>query len=514
MNPLPHIQTEFLTFPHLLHMSDSITNLKTLLNAIEIKKYVGPKKDPMITNISLHSKCVGSNGMFFAIHGHKQSGEDFVLEAIANGAEVIVTETLLPHLDNIIQIQVENVRAAVAQLAAAFYHNPNEKLRTIGVTGTCGKSTTTWIIRHLYEEGIGVKIGLVGQPHIDLGERILPSVHTTPDAISLHHYFKEMVDGGLQNVVLEASSQGLVQQRLLGVQLDTAVFTNLSYEHIDYHHTLEAYYQAKRDLFFSHAIRNAVVNIDDPYGQRLVKELPSTVSVITTGIEQPATLQATDIRLSDTGTTFKLLTPKGGLTVKTQLLGTFNVYNCLSALGALYAQGYDLTKVVNSLKTFTGVPERLSPVKNSMGIKVFIDFAHKSDALLKTLNTLRECTRNKLYVVFGCADTADLSKRHTMTQIAETHADHAWATTDNPRFESQETIFNDMKQEVKDPSKIDFIENRKEAVYAALRQCRPGDCLLIAGKGNEQTISIKDRVIPYNDRKTVESYFEEALKQA
>ncbi len=492
-------------FP-LLNTMTSV-NLKTLLRATQVKKRCGSDANPDITNIALHHRQIRPNGLFFAVPGRENNGCDYVHAAIANGAEVIVAEKIIPHLPNVIQIQVPNVRTAIAQIARAFYGFPDEQLRLVGVTGTSGKTTTTWLLHYLYQAGLKQKTGLVGSLHNDLGHRVLPSVHTTPDAITLMSYLSEMVAENVQNAVIEASSQGIDQKRTYGVHFDTAVFTNLGHDHLDYHQTAEAYYLAKRSLFEASALKHAVINIDDAYGRRLLKEVPSSVKAVTVGIDTTADLRATDIRWGMNGTCFTLASPQGSATVRTRLLGKFNVYNVLAALGVLYAQGYNLSEVLPALEHFAGVPERLEAVENSKKINIFIDFAHKPEALENVLQTLRACTKGKLYVVFGCGGNRDRSKRPLMMRIAETCADHAWVTSDNPRFEPQGQIFEDMRDGLKDITKADFITDRTEAVYRVLKECKEGDCVLIAGKGAEETQEINGQFLPYNDRKTVEAYF-------
>ena len=492
-------------FPLLNTMAS--VDLKTLLCAVRIKKRCGSDINPDITNIALHHRHIRPHGLFFAVSGYESDGCDYVHAAIANGAEVIVTEKIIPHLPNIIQIQVPNVRTAVAQIARAFYGFPDEQLRLVGVTGTSGKTTTTWLLHYLYQAALEEKTGLVGSLHNDLGRRVLPSVHTTPDAITLMSYLSEMVSENVQNAVIETSSQGIDQKRTYGMHFDTAVFTNLGHDHLDYHQTAEAYYLAKRSLFEASALKHAVINIDDAYGQRLLKELPSSVKAVTVGIDQAADLRATDIRWDMNGTCFILLSPQGNATVRTRLLGKFNVYNLLAALGVLYAQGYNLSEVLPALEHFSGVPERLETVENPKKLDVFIDFAHKPEALENVLQTLRTCTKGKLYVVFGCGGNRDRSKRPLMMHIAETYADHVWVTSDNPRFEPQEQIFEDIRSGLTDVSKADFIIDRTEAVHRALKECKEGDCVLIAGKGAEETQEINGQLLPYNDRETVEAYF-------
>ena len=494
------------TFPLLNSMNPSL-DLKTLLRATQVKKRCGHDGNPCITNIALHHRQVRSHGLFFAVSGYENNGLDYADAAISNGAEVIVAETIIPHLPNVIQIQVPDIRIAVAQMVRAFYGFPDKQLRLTGVTGTSGKTTTTWLLQYLYQSGLHEKTGLIGSLHNDLGRRVLPSVRTTPDAITLMSYLNEMVSEDAQNAVIEASSQGIDQKRTYGIYVDTAVFTNLGHDHLDYHNTTEGYYLAKRSLFGNPMLKHAIINIDDPYGRRLLEELPTSVRTVTTSIDSSADLCATDIRWDTNGTQFTLISPQGRATVQTRLLGKFNVYNCLSALGVLHAQGYNLSNVLPALECFSGVPERLEAVGNSKKIDIFIDFAHKPEALENVLQTLRACTQGNLYIVFGCGGDRDRSKRPLMMHIAETYADHVWVTSDNPRSEPQSQIFEDMRDGLTDVAKADFIIDRTKAIHCALKHCKRGDCVLIAGKGAEETQEINGQFLPYNDRKTVEAYF-------
>lgn len=494
-----------LTFPLLKFMSTPI-DLKTLLRGISVQKISGPKINPLINHLAIHSQCVQPQGLFFAIEGIHCDGNDFIEQAIAKGAEVIVTEKIFPRLHNIIQVQVKNIREAVSQISNKFYNTPDKKLRLVGITGTSGKTTTSWLLRHIYQTSLKQTTGLIGSLHYDLGRRILPASRTTPDALSLNSYLNEMVQSHERNAILEVSSHAIEQKRTASLTFETAAFTNLSLEHLDYHKTMESYYQTKKQLFLQSGLKNAVINVDDPYGQRLLSEISPSIKLITIGIDTPAMLQATQVQTDLTGTFFVLKAPTGEWLVKTALLGQFNVYNCLTALGICYAQGYDLNTVVPALSTFSQVPGRLEEITNSLGIKVFVDFAHKPEALKNVLKTLRGLTSKNLNVVFGCGGNRDRTKRPVMAHMAETYANQIWITSDNPRTESQEQIFDDIRSGFSNNSHVNFIADRAEAICTALRHCQPGDCLLIAGKGHEQYQEIDGHFLPFDDKKVVEVF--------
>lgn len=494
-----------LTFPLIKFMEKPIS-LKTLLENVTIKKFVGPKQDLLIRHLALHSSFVQPHSIFFSVPGEHFDGNSFIETAISRGAEVIVTEKILPRLENILQIQVPNVREAISQVAHTFYNTPDKKLRLVGITGTSGKTTTSWLLRYIYKEALQENSGVLGSLHYDLGQRILPASRTTPDAISLTSYLDEMVKNGEKNAILEVSSHAIEQKRISALTFDTAAFTNLSLEHLDYHKTIENYFRTKQQLFLNKNLKNAVVNLDDAYGQRLLQEASKTLNWITVGIKTAAMIRAKDIRTNLKGTSFTLVSPDGEYPVTTSLLGLFNVYNCLVAFGICYAQGYNLQNTVPLLSKFPSIPGRLERIRNDLGVDVFVDYAHKPEALEKVLQTLRSITSKKLFVVFGCGGDRDRAKRPVMTHIAETCADAAWATSDNPRTEDQEQIFNDMRAGLKSRNKVVFIKDRTEAIYRALKNCQKGDCLVIAGKGHEQYQEIGQQFFPFDDRKVVEAY--------
>lgn len=499
----PFAQT--LTFPLLKFMTSPI-DLRSLLQGIPGLKIHGPKTNPMIHSIALHSKLVNPGSLFFALPGARTHGGSFIEEAVARGATVVVTETVLPRMPHIVQIQPRDIRACMAQMARTFYHKPDEQLTLVGITGTCGKTTTSWFLRHLYRKGLQENTGLLGSLHYDLGRRILPASLTTPDAISLTSYLREMVEAQCSHAVLEVSSHAIAQKRTGALHFDTAVFTNLSVEHLDYHRDMESYYQSKRQLFHQPHLKHAVINTDDAYGQRLWRELPTSLARISIGLNPDAMLQAYDIRESSAGTSFRLRSPQGEFRVQMPLWGTFNVYNCLAALGVCVAQGYDLAQLVPHLKTLPAVPGRMEAVKNPLGVKIFVDFAHKPEALQNVLQMTRSLTHKKVVVVFGCGGDRDRIKRPLMAKIATSYADLAFATSDNPRTESLEQIFNDMRSGCEGKTNITFLADRVEAICAALRQCEAGDCLIIAGKGHEQYQEIQGKFYPFSDKKVVEMY--------
>ena len=494
-----------LTFPLLKFMSKP-TDLKTLLKPIRVKKIQGTNLNPLIQNFALHSQCVQPGSLFFVVSGAEHDGADFIDEAVSRGAQVIVTEKLFPHLRNILQVQVEDIREAMSKVAKVFYGAPDTKLALTGVTGTSGKTTTTWLLQHIYETAYGRSSGLLGSLHYNLGKRILPASRTTPDALTLASYLEEMVQANCSHAFMEVSSHGIDQKRVAALEFNTAIFTNLSTEHLDYHKSMESYFETKKQLFLQKNLKNAVVNSDDPYGQKLLNSLDGSVKAVTFGLNEIADIHAQNVQLSFEGTCFECITPQGTFSVTTKLLGKFNVYNCLAALATCYAQGMDLQQAVSALASFEQVPGRLEEVKIATGTQVFVDFAHKPEALQNILQTLRELTKKRLVLVFGCGGNRDRVKRPLMGQYAQQYADEVWVTSDNPRTESQQQIFEDIRGGLKPSNAIHFVEDRAEAIRQALEFCSADDCLVIAGKGHEQYQEIGQQFYPFDDRKVVETY--------
>jgi UDP-N-acetylmuramoyl-L-alanyl-D-glutamate--2,6-diaminopimelate ligase len=496
-----YITHPIISFPLLKFMSQPV-DLKTLLKNVEIIKIMGPKGNPQIKSLAIHSQMAQSESLFFAIPGTQYKGSDFIEEASRRGAVACICEQLIPHVGHILQIQVKDARQALSQIANKFYNRPDTQLQLIGITGTSGKTTTSWLLKHLLNVHSKEGTGLLGTLHYDLGKRILPALRTTPDALSIAAYLREMVQSQLKHAVMEVSSHGIEQKRVAALQFDTAIFTNLSTEHLDYHPTMDNYFTAKKSLFWQKGLKHAAVNQDDPYGQTLLKDLPHSLNVTTFGIDTLATLQAKNVHIHSQGTQFDLVCPQGQWMVKTPLLGTFNVYNCLAALAVCYAQGYDLTQSIEALKTFSTIPGRLEKILSAKndGIDAFVDYAHKPQALKNVLQTLRPLTRKKIHLVFGCGGNRDRTKRPLMARIAEAYADVNWITSDNPRTEPQSQIFDDIRTGLLYPDKVTFIEDRTEAIRKAFANCKSGDCLLIAGKGHECYQEINHQFFPFDDR--------------
>jgi UDP-N-acetylmuramoyl-L-alanyl-D-glutamate--2,6-diaminopimelate ligase len=479
--------------------------LKKLLLNFPHLQVKGPK-DVLITGISSNSKCVVPGNLFIAKKGLTHNATHFVPEAIAAGAVAIVTDFYDPLISEIAQIVHSHPADIEADLAAAFYQYPNIKLFTVGITGTNGKTTTSYLIKHLLDS-LNEPCGLIGTVEWILGSHVMPSTHTTPDVLTNQKLFHEMCAHGLKAVAMEVSSHALVQERVRGIEFDVAVFTNLTHDHLDYHKTMEHYADAKAQLFASlgksspkkHFPKIVVINSDSTASVRMMRDC--TVPAITYGVDRTADLMARDIHLTNTGIQCTL-TYKGEIaSLHTVLIGRFNLYNCLAAAGVGLARGFSLQQIAKSLSAFRSVRGRLERVENPYNRHVYVDYAHTDDALENVLKTLREITKGKLITVFGCGGNRDPTKRCKMAAVAERLSDETVVTSDNPRNEDPEAILKEILSGFSTHFRPHVFLDRKDAISYALRLAHPEDIVLIAGKGHEMYQIFAHKTIDFDDRK-------------
>ena len=461
--------------------------------------------DRPISGLTMDSRRVVPGNLFFALPGLRTDGSAFIDEAINRGAVAVVTQkpVTLPH-GKVTFIQVADARATLARVAQRYYKFPDRELDVVGVTGTNGKTTVTHLIKHFLNGQ--QRVGLIGTVHYDLGARTVPSYKTTPESLDIYGMLAQMRDAGCRQAIMEVSSHGIDQQRVLGLHFGAVVFTNLTQDHLDYHKSFDAYFEVKTRLFAGGTgalPKVAVVNLDDPYGRQLVARIPPGVKVITFGEHPAADVRAEAVSLEFKRTTFQLVWPGGRAAIESLLIGRYNVSNLLAALAACFAQGRDLTVLLPKLGSFRSVAGRMERIEAGQPFNVLVDYAHTDAALRNALGMLRAVTPGRLLVVFGCGGSRDRTKRPLMTRAVQSLADFAWATADNPRSEPLARIFEDMKAGITAPGKITFIDDRRRAISLALDSARPGDCLLIAGKGHESYQEFADTIIPFDDRQVV-----------
>ncbi|OUU26593.1 MAG: UDP-N-acetylmuramoyl-L-alanyl-D-glutamate--2,6-diaminopimelate ligase [Verrucomicrobia bacterium TMED44] len=457
-----------------------------------------------VSGIVSDSRRVTPGSAFFALPGIRTDGNLHVEEALKRGAKTIITEDedlAVPF--SVTKVCVNDARKTLAKFSKRYYGRPDENLDLVGVTGTNGKTTVTTLTRHLLEEE-GRPVGLIGTVRYHLGDREVPSYRTTPESTDLYSLLKSMLVGGCSEAVMEVSSHGIHQSRVSGLKLGVCVFLNLTRDHLDYHQNMETYFNEKRKIFNginSELPKIAIINGDCPYGQRLVNELPPQVRVLTFGMNEENDFRARNLDIQERGTEFILDAPTGTHVVTSPMLGRFNVMNLMASLAVVHSMGRSVSDSIRKVCAFEGVDGRMESVDEDQGYKVVVDYAHTPDALRNALSMLRECTPGNLHVVFGCGGDRDRGKRMEMTRVACAGADKVWATSDNPRTESQENIFKDMRKGIPKGAYAHFIDDRRRAISLALDAAKEGDCVLIAGKGHESYQEVQYTAIPFDDRK-------------
>lgn len=475
--------------------------LKKLLDGIPTLSVQGQLQRP-VNSIIADSRRVMPGALFFALEGQKTDGNLYIEEAIDRGAVAVISASRPGPQKHITFIQVEDPRAAMASISKRYFGAPDELMRIVGITGTNGKTTVSWLLQCLLQEDDEL-VGLLGTIHYDLGKRTLPAFRTTPESLDLYALLKRMHEDGCRRAVMEVSSHALEQKRVNQLAIRTAVFLNLTRDHLDFHGDMESYFKAKLKMFdgsSGNIPENAVVNLDDPLGEKVLEKLPGDVRSVTFGEHPEAIIRMSDLHLSATGIAFNVHWPEGRAKVYSRLPGRYNASNILAALAIAWAEGYNIESVLPKLAGFEGVPGRMERIEGAKGYNVFVDYAHTDDALENALVMLREITDGRLLVVFGCGGDRDRTKRASMTEVVLRYADQVWATADNPRSEPLSQIFGDMEKAVSPDASFRFVDDRRQAIDMALGAARPGDCVLIAGKGHEAFQEFADTVVPFDDR--------------
>jgi UDP-N-acetylmuramoyl-L-alanyl-D-glutamate--2,6-diaminopimelate ligase len=450
----------------------------------------GPE-DAEVTGLAYDSRAVSPGTLFFCVSGFERDGHEFAPQAVEAGAVALVVERPLGL--GVPEVVVDDVRAAMAPAAARFFGDPTAALRVAGITGTNGKTTTAWLVRHLLESA-GTQCGLLGTVLSVIGGREEPVVRTTPEAIDLQATFARMRDAGDGACAMEVSSHALELDRARAIHWAVAVFTNLSRDHLDFHGDMGAYYAAKRRLFDA-GPASSVVNVDDDHGLRLASEV---AGVTTFAIDHEADWRALDVQTGLDGSAFRVRAPAGEAAVRSPLPGRFNVSNMLAALAAAGALGVGLEDAAAALEGFAAVPGRFEPVDEGQGFAVLVDYAHTPDSLENVLRAARGLTRGRVIVVFGAGGDRDRGKRPLMGEIAARLADAVVVTSDNPRSEDPEAIIAEILQGA--GAGVEAIVDRRSAIARAIQLADDGDVVVIAGKGHEQGQEFEGgRKLPFDD---------------
>ncbi|HEY5541222.1 MAG TPA: UDP-N-acetylmuramoyl-L-alanyl-D-glutamate--2,6-diaminopimelate ligase [Coriobacteriia bacterium] len=456
---------------------------------------VGPA-DAVVSGVAYRSSAVVPGDAFFCVAGFAHDGHDYAADAVARGAAALVVERALPDVDAP-QFLVADTRVALALGAASFYGDPSAAVQVVGITGTNGKTTTTYIVDAILRRA-GRKTAVVGTVETRIGDERLVASRTTPESSDLQALLARMRDEGVSALSMEVSSHAIDLHRVDAVRFAVAAFTNLTQDHLDYHHTLEEYFSVKRRLFTDFEVGARVVNIDDPLGEDIAGEIEG---VLTVGRSAAASVRSEDERLSPTGAVFTLVTPQGARVVHLPLAGAYNVSNALVAAGCAVALGIDVDTIVSGLRNAPQVPGRLERVDCGQEFAVVVDYAHTPDSLEKATRAVRAVTRGRVIVVFGCGGDRDPEKRPIMGRAAGENADIAIVTSDNPRSEDPVGIILQVEDGLKGTPALYEIEvDRRRAIARAIELAQPGDCVLIAGKGHEDYQIFADRTIHFDDR--------------
>ena len=495
--------------------------LLKLIEGLETKEIKGTTHIE-IKGIAHNSKQIRNDYLFVAIKGSQRDGHHYLAEAISSGARAVIVEENQKIREEVTIIKVPDARLALAQVSGCFHQHPSHKLNVIGITGTNGKTTTSYLLESILKAA-GYSPGVIGTIDYRFGKHHQVALNTTPDALALQRIMREMVDANTSHLILEVSSHALEQYRVEGINFDVVVFTNLTAEHLDYHKSIENYSKAK-ELLFTYYINQsskektyAVINHDDPLGKYLCTV--TTAQLCRYGFKEGVEIKVKDTMVKNDGLSALIITPYGEIDIHSSLLGTFNLYNILAAVGAAIIQDIPIDVIKEGIAHLRSVPGRLEKVPNKDHLTILIDYAHTSDALDHVLTMLRDLCSRRLITVFGCGGDRDNTKRGPMGKIAARKSDLAFITSDNPRTEDPMAIIEQIEagidqsesakycfQELKDSDQFKgyiIIADRREAIRTAVTLVQPGDILLIAGKGHEDYQIIGNQKYHFSDREEV-----------
>lgn len=484
--------------------------LATMLQALDGRVKILERQGDLgvfVKAITDDSRAASSDSLFVAVKGERVDGHRFISAALKGGASALVVQEAVSGISRPF-VRVEDSRRALGLLGSRFYGDPSGRIRMIGITGTNGKTTTTYVCKALLE-GLGRHVGLIGTVAYQIGTRTTPAAHTTPGALELQRLLAEMVTNGCATAVMEVSSHALAQDRTSGCEYDVTVFSNLTQDHLDFHKTMEDYFQAKLRLFTGLAEghkrnKRAIINVDDAYGGRIVARSP--VPVWTYALKSKADLRAEAVRLSLQGTRFTAATPVGNFPIESHLVGEHNVYNLLAAIGVALHEGATPDQIRPAVGKVLNVPGRFERVMAGQPFTVIIDYAHTEDALVRLLTAAETLKTGRIITVFGCGGDRDRGKRPKMGAAAVRYSDVVILTSDNPRTEDPDAILEQVEvgviEGLRQRPAVQYrkIADRRQAIEEAVRQARSDDMVLIAGKGHEDYQIVGTEKFYFDDR--------------
>lgn len=486
-------------------MNGKSMKFSDLIDNVEVLKILN-NADFSISDINYDSRKVQSDSIFVALRGEVSDGHNYIESSIASGAKAIICEEIPKELDeNCVYVLVENTRVALAQLSHKFYRHPSNSLKVIGITGTNGKTTITFLLKEIFESA-GHKCGIIGTTGIFIGDKEIPATHTTPEAKEISQIMNEMVQAGVEFCIMEVSSHALVQHRADIIKFDAAVFTNLSHDHLDYHKTLQNYANAKKILFdMLDENAFAIINTDDEYAEHIASDTKAKIIRIASSDDADYKISSEEINISSTN--FYL----NDFAVKLNLLGRFNIENSALAYATSLQFGISDAQIISALKIAKGAPGRMQRININSGAAAIIDYAHTPDALEKALKTCREIIsqqpeKSSLICVFGCGGDRDKTKRPVMGRISNEIADLSVITNDNPRTENPDNIIEDILSGVTNQNSCEVIKDRQKAIEFACKSSQKNDIILIAGKGHEKYQIIGKEKFHFDDVEEVKRF--------
>jgi len=485
--------------------------LSTLIQNLEIISFHGG--DPEIKGLSSNSGQIREGYLFVAIKGEKDDGHRFIEEAIKRGAVAVLVEEDIPLRPDFPAVRVRSSRRALSKLAVRFYDQPSSRLNLVGITGTNGKTTVSYLIKNILKN-FGKRLGLLGTINYEIGDRVIPATNTTPDAAVLNSYLQDMVKENTDYAILEVSSHSISQHRIDELDFNTGIFTNFGHDHLDYHHSLENYFQTKKRFFERlPAGAKAIINIDDPRSKEISRGIKARIFSYAVGQEADVFIKSNSLFLSLAGVRFIASGPNGEFPVECPLIGRHNVYNILAAACFCLSEGVPLEIISSSLRNFPPVRGRLQRVDYGQDFILFVDYAHTEEALKSVLTNLRSSmSGGRLITIFGCGGDRDRQKRAAMGKISSELSDVVILTSDNPRSENPQAIIEDIVKGIEKNSSLwvrladgqaqaryEIISDREEAIKRGIALAQKGDIVLIAGKGHERYQIFRDTVVPFDD---------------
>lgn len=475
--------------------------IQGLISKLTDVKSIQGLRDIEITSIAYDSRKVTKGSIFVAIKGFVTDGHKYISQAISNGAVAIIGEKDI-QVDDITYIRVKNSRVALAECAAWFYNYPADKLKIIGVTGTNGKTTTTYLTKAILDEA-GFTTGVIGTIGNCIKDKIVPAERTTPESLELNELFSNMVKENVEYVAMEVSSHSLKLHRVDNINFDIGIYTNLTQDHLDFHETFEDYFESKKILF--DLAKKAVINLDDENGRKLFKQL--NIPILTYGINNDADLKADNVKITAEGVFYDLIYKGKKTPISYHVPGRFSVYNSLAAIGAGVFLGISLDTIKNALFKVKGVPGRFEPINCGQDFTVIVDYAHTPDGLENVLNTIKTFCKGRIITVFGCGGDRDRKKRPIMGKVVSELSDICIITSDNPRSEDPEAIIDEIIPGlVSDNYKR--VTDRRCAIETAINMAKKDDVVLIAGKGHEDYQILKDKTIHFSDKEVAAEFLE------